>query len=287
MPLDALAGIYSGPSQSGTSRFYGVGHSSRYSLIRGSELSAHGLHRTVSSVRVFGSSTCDPALLVFSSPLPFISFGDFNGMFIQITNTGSSEDNVNLSGSFNNSMTSGLLVARNRPSEFRVSFRDVFLERWKDVIDGELSGGAKRDGDPSLTWEMFPTSVSYLDSDKFYLKVHQRLDIEMPWWWPDYEASITYHIRLYRSGSNVRAYVARWAYWIEGGVKADDIEEVLAPAVISGMDTLDNELETQLSALDFLDVEDVYLLPGRQLGNPTDGAWSGTTFSDVTIVLEI
>jgi hypothetical protein len=225
-------------------------------------------------------------LLLFGSPIPFITFGDFNGQFLQVTNTGSSADDVNLSGSFNNWATSGLLVARNRPSEFRVSFRDVFLDRWRDVIDGELSGGAKRDGDPSLTWEMFPTSVSYLDSDKFYLRIHQNLDIEIPWW-PDYEASITYHIRLYRSGTNVRGYVARWAYWIEGGVKADDIEEQLAPAVISGMETLDDELDTQLSALDFLNVEDVYLLPGRQLGAPSDGTFSSATWSDVTIVLEV
>lgn len=282
MPLDALAGIYSGSNQTGTAHFLGVDHSARYALLRGSTLSSHGLYKAISSARVYGSSACDPTLLLFGSPV----FGDFNGQFLQITNTGSSEDNINLTGAFNNWATSSLLVARNRPTEVLVSFRDVFLKKWKEVIDDELSGGAKRDGDPSFTWEMFPTSVSYLDSDKIYLRIHQNLDIEIDWW-PDYEASITYHIRLYPTGGNIRGYVARWAYWIEGGVKADDIEEKLAPAVISGMDTLNKKLEEQLSALDFLNVEDAYFLPGRQLGSPVEGQLSGMTWSDVTIVLEV
>jgi hypothetical protein len=286
MSLHALAGIYTDFNQAGTARFLGVGHSARYALLRGSTLSAHGLNKSISSARVFGSSACDPTLLLFGSPFSFFDFGDFSGQFHQITNTGSTEDNVNLTGALNNWATSCLLVARNRPTEFRVSFRDIFLDKWKEVIDGELSGGAKRDGDPSLTWEMFPTSVSYLDSDKFYLRIHQKLDIEIDWW-PDYEASITYHVRLYPTGGNIRGYVARWAYWIEGGVKADDIEEKLAPAVVAGMDKLNEELGNQLSALDFLNVQDVYFLPGRQLGNPVDGQLTGTTWSDVTIVLDV
>ena len=283
MSLDALAGIYSGTNQTGTARFFGVGHSSRYALIRGSTMSGAHLDRAVSSAEVYGSSFCDPSLVFFGTP-PGVpgTFGDFNGLFHQVTNTGTTADRVNLGGMFNNWATSGLLIARNRPTELAVSFRDMFLAKWKTVIDDQLSGGAKRDGDPVLTWEMFPTSVSHLSSDRFYLKIHQKLDIVIDWW-PDYEASLTYHLRLYPTGGNVRGHVARWAYWIEGGAKSDDIEERLGPAIQAGAGKLNEELGKELKKLDFLNVKDLYLLPGRQLGTPADGLLSGTTW-DLSLI---
>jgi hypothetical protein len=126
--------------------------------------------------------------------------------------------------------------------------------------------GAKRYGDPVLTWEMFPKGISYLDENRMYLKVHQKLDIEINWW-PDYEASITYHLFLHLDGAkHLKGYVARWAYWIEGGAKADNIEEKLKPAVISGMNTFNTELSKQLNALSPFTFSDLYYLPGNQTG---------------------
>jgi hypothetical protein len=176
-----------------------------------------------------------------------------------------------------------LLVKTNRGSETRLSFRDLFLSRWKTTIDSKLSGGAKRSGEPILTWEMFPEGISYLDPQRIYLKVHQELDIEIDWW-PDYEASITYHLFLYLSGGRLRGTVARWAYWIEGGAKADDIEDKLAPAVIAGMDDLNAQLSASLGAIP-ITFTDLYYLPGRQLSAAPTGTLTGWTTDDVTIVL--
>ena len=290
MSVSVLAGVFSGANQTGTARFYGVGNAERYRRARKTDLSSAGLVSAISSATAYSSSTARTTLLLFGLPgFPsFVTLPDFNGKFLQITNAKSgSELDANLSSHlFDNTTTSLLLVATSRKNETRVSFRDIFLAKWKTIIDGKLAGGAKRDGDPVLTWEMFPQGVSYLDSNRMYLKIHQKLDIEIDWW-PDYEASITYHIFLYLDGlKHLKGYVARWAYWIEGGAKADDIEDKLRPAVISGMDTLNAELGKQLNLLSSFAFSDLYYLPGRQLSLPGTGVLTGWTWEDVTIVLQ-
>jgi hypothetical protein len=290
MSLSVLAGVFSGANQTGVARFYGVGTSERYRRVRRADLSSVGLLSAISSVTDYSSSTASTTLLLFGVPgLPsWAAFPDFQGKYVQITNMKSgSELDVNLSAhGFDNETTSLLLVATSRKNETRISFRDIFLSKWKTIIDAKLSGGAKRSGDPILTWEMFPQGISYLDANRMYLKIHQKLDIEIDWW-PDYEASLTYHVFLYLDGAkHLKGYVARWAYWIEGGAKADDIEDKLRPAVISGMSTLNNELTTQLNLLSAFTFSGLYYLPGRQLSAAGTGVKSGWTTDDVTVVLQ-
>jgi len=287
MPITVLASVFSGPNQTGTSRVYGVGTSGRYFRVRRSTLSAAGLRAQISSATLYSSPTSHTTLLLFGFPGGFLTLPDFTGAFVQLTNAISGQEfDTNLAPNFDNMATSLLLVRTAKANEIRVSFRDIFLTKWKSVIDAALSGGAKRHGDPTLTWEMFPLAVSYLDSSLMYLKIHQRLDIEIDWW-PDYEATITYHIFLYLDGAkHVRGFVARWAYWIEGGVKSDDIEDKLRPAVIAGANTLNAELGSALNLLSFLPFSELYYLPGRQLTPAPTGALNGWTYDDVTIVLQ-
>jgi hypothetical protein len=286
--LSALAQVFSGANQTGTSALYGVGTAQRYHEITADELISRGLHTAISSCRVFGSPSADPALIFFGMPLipaPF-PWPDYTGFFVQLTNSGSSPQNVNLSThGFNNVPRSALLVASNRGGELRLSFRDLFLNKWKDTLDDVLSGGAKRKGDPTLTWHMFPKGVSHLQAGRTYLRIRQDLDIEIDWW-PDYEAWIQYHVFLFiNSSGNPRGAVHRWEYWIEGGAKSDDIEDELKPAVINGMDTLNAELTSTLSDFDGFGLNDLYYLPGRQLS--ASSTVTGSTTDDVTIVVEI
>lgn len=289
MPISVLSAVYTGTYQSGSGQLLGVGSTHRYNRISSSEMLNLGIHRTLSSATLYSSSSADATLILFAPFIPFLSMTDYNGLFMQITNrrNSGSELDVNRFSTygFNNLATSSLVVAPNRGLEVRLSFRDLFLQRWRDVIDAQLTGGARRDGDPILTWEMWPTSVSYLDSNRIYLKIHQSLDIVLHCW-PDYRASITYHIYLYLNGSgHIRGHVARWAYWIEGGAKADDIEDRLAPAVIAGMDTINAELASQLAAYEAFRFSDLYYLPGDQVSRPSTGVMTGFTTSDVTIVV--
>lgn len=290
MSISVLTGVFSGANETGTARLYGVGTSQRYHRVPRSELSAAGLLAAISSATAYSSKTANTTLLLFGLPgFPaWAILPDFTGRYAQITNAKSgSELDVNLSAlGFNDATTSALVVATSRKNEIRLSFRDLFLAKWKTIIDSQLSGGAKRNGEPVLTWEMFPVGVSYLDSNRMYLKVHQKLDIEIDWW-PDYEASITYHIFLYLDGAKkLKGYVARWAYWIEGGAKADDIEGKLKPAVISGMNTLNAELGKQLNSVSGFSFSDLYYLPGKQTSAAATGTKTGWTTDDVTIVME-
>jgi len=290
MPISVLSIVYTGNHQSGSGQILGVGATPRYNRFPSSEMLSMGIHQNLSSATVFSSSRADATVILFAPILPFLPMPDYAGRYMQITNRrgSGSEYDVNLFSShgFNNMATSALAVAPYRGSEVRLSFRDLFLQRWRDIIDDELTGGARRDGDPVLTWEMWPSGISYLDSNRCYLKVHQNLDIEIHCW-PDYEASITYHIYLYLDGSgHLHGHVARWAYWIEGGAKADDIEDELAPAVISGMGTLNAELAAQLGAYSSITCTDLFYLPGNQVSRPPTGVRTGFTTDDVTIVVE-
>jgi hypothetical protein len=289
MSLSVLSSVFSGANQTGSMRLYGVGKNERYRIARRSDLQAAGLSKAISSAEVFASSDAETTLILMGSPFPFIDFPDFSGAFQQFTNPkgASKELDVNLT-LLDNRATSLMLVAARRRTEFRISFRDVFLDKWNSILDAQLGGSpAKRDGNPTLTWQMFPKNISYLDADRIYLKIHQDLDIELDWW-PDYEASISYHVFLYVNGdNNLRGYVARWAYWVEGGVKSDDIADELEPKVIEGMGKLNEELSSSLSAFDGVGIDDVYYLPGRQLGGSVPTEQAGFTTDDVTIVVEL
>lgn len=289
MPITVLSIVYTGNDQSGTGEILGVGSTPRYDQVPASEMLSLGIHQNLSSATIYASSVADATLIFFAPIVPFLPSSDYNGRFMQITNrrNAGSELDINRFSTyaFNNLATSALVVAPNKGSEYRLSFRDMFLPTWRTAIDAELSGGARRDGDPTLTWEMWPTGISHLDSGRMYLKIHQPLDIVLHCW-PDYEASITYHVYLYLDGSGrLRGNVARWAYWIEGGAKADDIEDRLAPAVLSGMDTLNTELNDQLNALSGFTFTDLFYLPGDQVTRPPTGVLTGFTTDDVTIVV--
>lgn len=292
MSLAMISSVYTGANQSGTARVFGVSSSQRYNALTSSELSSQGIYQNLSSATVYRSSRSDATLLLFRPPFSFLpAWPDFNGSFLQITNRKANSgpeldvDSFSASG-FNDQTTSMLLVAANKDTELRLSFRDLFLSRWRTTLDNQLAGSeARRQGDPTLTWEMFPSGISYLSSSRRYLKIHQRLRVELSWW-PDYDASITYHLYLYLDGAGrLRGHVARWAYWVEGGIKSGAIGDRLRPQVISGMDTLNDQLGDQLGGLTFT-FADLYYLPGRQLSRPATGVLTGNTTDDVTIVLQ-
>lgn len=287
MPLSMLCEVYTGSNQTGTARVFGLGKSHTYQAFDHSEMINHGISKNLSSAKVFSSSDCDATLLLFGSPAPIVTLPDYTGSFMQITNRKNEahELDVNFPAAMNDKASSMLLVGANRGFEIRQSFRDLFLSRWNSTLDAQLHGSqAHRRGDPVLTWEMFPNGISYLDSSRRYLKIYQPLKIVLDWW-PDYNASITYHLYLYLdNGKRLRGYVARWAYWVESGVKSGAIGSSLEPKVVSGMSTLNAQLSDQFNSLN-IQFSDLYYLPGRQTNRAPTGTITGSTTDDTTIVL--
>ncbi len=169
----------------------------------------------------------------------------------------------------------------------------MFLQHWK-TTDARLGSKAKRKGDPTLTWTMFPQGVSHLNPARRYLKISQRLQIIISAW-PDYDARITYHFHLFLDNAGrLRGNVSRWHYWVEGGIKSGAIADQLEPSVIAGMKKLNEKLDEQLGNIAFT-FSDVYLLPGRQIPSgssfavmsPATGVTTGSTLGDGAIVLQV
>ena len=288
MSLSMLSNVFTGSNQSGAARLYAVGSSQRYSRASFSDLINVNLYRNLSSATVFASSRSTPTQIFFDNTFFGTPTTNYTGPFMQITNDSNSALDVNFSDhGFNNRSASMLLVTpRSGGFEFRFSMRDLFLDQWNTILDAQLSGSrASRNGDPVMTWEMWPTSIPGLSSNLTYLKIHQRLDISIPWW-PDYDASLTYHILLSLNGSGtLQGSVASSSFWVESGTKQGRIERELGPQVTAGVTALNTELANQLNAYSAFPFSDIYLLPGNQTTAPSTGVITGDTSDDVTIVV--
>ncbi len=287
MSLSFLATGYEHVNRGGLQRLFGVGQSARYNHIDEALLGQLSFDAILSSIQVFSSSSATANVILFSNDISgFFGVGDFGGDFRQVVAAKDGPANfVNMTVSgFNDRTRSLLLVNTGRRPEFRVSVRDVFLDTWKETLDAQLGSQASRKGDPLMTWAAFPEGISYLSSDQIYLQISQSLNINIDWW-PDYDASITYHIYLYLDGSKkLQGYCQRWAAWVESGIKSSGIMDQLWPKVVSGVSSLNDKLNGAFATLPAFN--DFYYLPGRQI-TPTVGVGSGTSWDDVTLVFEL
>ena len=277
---------YQNVNKGGFQRLFGVGNSARYNHINESLLGQLSFDAVLSSIEVNHSTSATANAILFSNDFfGFYSVGDFGGEFRQVVTAKNGAPNfVNMTNSnFNDRTRSIILVNTSRGPEFRVSFRDQFLDTWNQTLDAQLGSDASRKGDPLMTWAAFPEGVSYLSSDQIYLQISQSLNINIDWW-PDYDASITYHLYLYLDGAKkLQGHCQRWSAWVEGGIKSDGIMDRLWPKVVSGVTTLNNKLKDAFSKLPAF--KDFYYLPGRQTA-PLSGVVSGSTWDDVTLVFE-
>ena len=184
-----------------------------------------GLYANIHSADLVTTAEADGNLV-------FLKNDDFSGAFAQVSDAASTGDAW---WNINGHIGSVISVAGNKKGkkETRLSFRDQFLNQWETFLDGKLAGSrASRQGEPTLTWEMFPVGISSLDPNHTYLKIYQPLHISMPWPFSDYAASMTYHIQLFVDGNHhLRAWGQRWAWWVESGIKSGHIGDSLGPQV--------------------------------------------------------
>lgn len=287
MSLAFTAIGYEHTNKGGLSRVFGLGKTARYNMIRESLLGQLSFDAKMSSIATNPSSSSVATVILFANSFAgIIPLGDFDGDFVVIgVQKNGSPDFRNLTDqSFNDRTRSLLLVNASKAPEFRVSFRDKFLDTWNTTIDAQLGSDASRKGDPLMTWTAYPANTSYLSPDQIYLLIQQGLNINLDWW-PDYDARIGYHLYLYLDAAGkLQGYVQRWSAWVEGGVKSGQIMDKLKPKVIAGMATINEKLKTSFSTLPAF--KGFYYLPGRQL-SPVTGLEKGTTWDDVTLVFEL
>lgn len=280
MSLLATAFIYNGPNQTGSSLLAGIGNGDRYGTIPNSLLSSRGLLDAIASGNL-NCSAADLNLVMFHN-------GDYTGQFFQISLAhAQGQTGFWHSGS----VQSALLIASNNvgASEHRLSFVDIFRAEWDSFLDAQLAGSqVSRDVDPLLTWQMFPDNHQWLDRNLTYLRIHQPLHVHMPWYWPDYQASVDYNVELYvTSDHHLRAWVADYEWWVESGAKSGQIGNKLDPQARAGMAALQDNLNQKLALTDLLGaVNAVYFLPDRQPNPIGTGTFGGDTGHDITIVIQ-
>jgi hypothetical protein len=289
MSLSFTASGYEDLNKGGLQRVFGVGKSARYNHLNEALLDKVSFDAILSSIQVNASSNATANVILFANFIvldlfPF-KIGDFAGEFRQVVAAKNGAPNfANMTDfAFDNFTHSMLLVNTGRANELRLSFRDLFLDEWKSAVDA-LGSKASRKGDPLMTWSAFPEGANYLSPDQIYLVIKQRLNINLDWW-PDYDASITYHLYFFLDGAKkLQGYCQRWDAWVEEGTKSDDIMDDLWPKVEKGVSTLDDRIAKRVATLPAF--KDFYYLPGRQL-SPVSGVASGTTWDDVTLVFEV
>ena len=276
MSLLALATLWSGPNQTGSVMAFGLGVGDRYNHVTHDQLSSHGLLDSVAS----GTLSCNKAdlnLILFDK-------SGYAGGFWQVTSVAGENAGYWHTGPARSVL---LIASRNEASkETRLSFRGTFQKQWDTIVDEQLKGSpASRDGEPLLTWRMFPVDNKWLSSTQAYLRIHQSLDIDVPYW-SDYNGWMDYHIVLYvDGGGHVRAWVAAWECNVDSGAKHDKIMDKLAPKVKAGMQPLQDAINANLVAFDGAGpFTDVYYLPGAQVTPVTDTLYSHT-HTDITIVV--
>ena len=287
MSLSFISIGYENINKGGLQRLFGVGQAARYKHINEALLGQLSFDSLLSSIQVFPSSIATANAILFSNNYAGVfPLGNFAGDFRQVvTAKNGAPDFANMTDSgFNDRTRSVLLVNSARGFEYRVSFRDQFLDTWNSTLDAQLGSDASRTGDPLMTWAAFPEGVSYLNSDQIYLQITQALNINIPWW-PDYSASITYHLYLYLDGSHkLQGYCKKWSAWVESGIKSSEILDKLWPKVVAGVSNINEQLTHSFSSLPAF--KDFYYLPGRQV-TPLTGVSSGSTWDDVTLVFEL
>jgi hypothetical protein len=313
MPADFLTWLFSKTNARGDLSTYLMDAHHVYQRIRFADVIADG-SMSAESAWLWPPADAEGTIasgctILFYHPF----FSDFSGSFLQMTVQEDAEDvyEVDSLGVFNNRVTSILQVKTpledNRCVVQYFSFRDMFLDKWKDEVDTMCKKAADdeskirritRDGEPTMTWYCFPSSTSGLSPDEIYLYISQDLHIDIKNW-PDYDARITYWIHLYIDADNqhIRGYVAKINQWVESGKLKGKIQNGIYKATINGMNSMNEALRAELDTMLQQEINNwgitaynlkrLYYLPGRQVDGPPVGLFSGSTYDDITIVVEI
>lgn len=281
MSLDFAATIFSGDNGTGISRVIAGGNGNRSDGDDSNELIPAGLWRNIQSFQLSTSSETDANIV-------FCKWNDYSGPFAQVAlGKGGGLGLFDCSGTIGSVYT--VATHRNGENEIRQSARQLLEAQWIAFLDAKLANSqASRVGGPTIRWRAFPR-IDFLDQKLVYVEIHQPLHIAIDWW-PDYAASITYHLFPFvDAAGHVRVFGARWGFWVEDGAKKGKISDALRPKVSSGLGQLVNKVNTALFQFDALGkVREVYLLPGNQVGvGAGDAAFSGNADSDATVVVVV
>ncbi len=276
--------LYRHSDYNGRSFFVNHGPGWVYRLVRSSALKSASMHDNISSLYVDASASEVAGWVII------FQHDRYHGRYARYTTTAGDptvRNWVSYVGNYMNDRTSSILVVRRFNNEVGPIPLDQFGgigDEIEDLVDS-MSGISLRGGGPVVTWDMWPegpTSGSDPhpnDHRRFiYIRVPVRIDVPN---WFDYDAEVRYWIYPYvDGGGTLRAYVAYYGAWVEGGVKHSQILNGVMSAIPGTLGTINARLNTVLGTVNsfFGPFVRQYFLPGT--ANAT-----GHTNDDVSIVL--
>lgn len=150
MGLETTGAIYTGPNQTGRSMIIGIPQGDRYYHVDGPQLGQDGFFDQIQSGRLFASPRVDVSLAIFWTQ-------NFDANFLQLTAVRGGDGFTFWA---TGPVRSYLLTATSPggAEEVRMSYRDMFAQEWKTLIDEMIRGSGRRDYEPVLNWDMFPTN---------------------------------------------------------------------------------------------------------------------------------
>lgn len=216
-----------------------------YRQFRSSWLNDARMHDNISSLYVDASSSEIGGYVVL------FQHDRFQGRYALYTTTPGNPTVPNYIpyvGGFINDKTSSILVIRRFDNELPPvalgnygEIRDVI----EDLVDSVDRVSMR--GDAIITWDMWPegpTSGSdpHPDDSKRFIYIKVPIKVDVPNWF-DYDADIRYWIYPWvDSGGTLRAHVAHYGAWVEGGTKHDAILDRVIDALPGTVGTVNAEL---------------------------------------------
>jgi hypothetical protein len=265
--------VYRHANYGGNSAFLHHGPGWVYRLFYSGFLQTVHLHDRISSLYIDASAGEVAGLVILFQHNRFV--GRY-AMFPTTPGASTQTNWVSYVGNFINDRTSSILVVRRFDNEITVPFVSSYPGDLKDEIRDFVSSVPRISprGNPTITWDMWPN----FDQRRFiYIRIPIRVDVPN---WFDYDAEVHYWIYPYvDSAGSLRAYIAWYGAWVEGGVKSGSILDQLMDNIPSSFGTVNSKLNQALAIANiFKPLKRQYFLPGSARNQ-------GYTDDDITLVL--
>lgn len=274
--------LYQHSDYRGRSFFVNHGPGWVYRLVRASSLRSARIHDSISSLYVDASAS------EVSGDVILFQHDRYRGRYARFTTTPgipTARNSISYVGNYINDRTSSILVVRRFENEIGPLALDRFggiRDQIEDLV-GSISRVSLR-GDPIVTWDMWPEgpttgSDPHPNDRRRFIYIRVPIEVDVPYWF-DYDADVRYWIYLYvDSRGTLRAYVAYYGSWVEGGVKHDSILDRIMDALPGTVGTINAGLNNVLNIANVLGpFARQYFLPGT-------ASSTGNTNDDVSFVL--
>ena len=291
----AAALLFTGLNQSGQARAMGTALDGRYDRYSTQELAVDGLYRKFRSGTLYKPAEGATTVILFGHEVSLTGYAsDWQGPHLLLTNNSGSEWDLNLDeADYDKRAEAVLVVHTQRAVETRV-FWSAVVTPIVTQFTASLPDEVVLDGQPQFGWHAFTAKPALsgggaLDAKRIYLTVRQKITVVLDGW-ADYAAAIQFWIRLRRnSDGQAVGWVQRASYWVESGVFASIIAQIVSPNLKLAVLDINDAITAALAPANLPGtLTDIYFLPGQTpaAGNGVTGTSSRDWVTDVTIVFE-